>query len=108
MISYGAGALVTVLATAGAILLIIGAGITEIQPLTAIGITLSALGIYTVAYGAASREPLYYILWGGIALVAGAGISAPATVNPLIAAGIALILIAGLGAYAIARRSKTS
>ncbi|GBC71809.1 hypothetical protein HRbin02_01597 [Candidatus Calditenuaceae archaeon HR02] len=106
MISYGAGALVTVLATAGALLLLVGAGVIPIQPLTAAGIILSALGIYTVTYGAASREPLYYFLWGGIALVIGTGISTPSTVNPLIAAGIALIFIAGIGAYAIAKKSR--
>ncbi|MEM0450010.1 MAG: hypothetical protein QXO17_00360 [Nitrososphaerota archaeon] len=57
-----------------------------------------------MAYGAASHDALYYVLWGGLAVVIGVEIRARTVVNPFVAAGIALMLIAGLGAYAAVRR----
>ncbi|MEM4417693.1 MAG: hypothetical protein QXD32_06525 [Nitrososphaerota archaeon] len=104
MIKYGAGALVTLLVSAGAILILGGAGAVAVDPLTALGLVLSIFGIYTAVYGAASRGQLYYILWGGITLVIGLGLAASNIVNPFIAAGVALVFLAVLGAYSSMRR----
>lgn len=104
MTKYGSGALITLLAAAGAVLILSGIGVVTVQPLAAVGIVLAAFGIYTIAYATVSGNQLYYMLWGGVALVVGAGLTIPATINPLIAIGLLLILIAALGAYALAKK----
>ncbi len=104
MTRYSSGALITLLAAAGAVLILSGTGVVTIQPLAAVGIVLAAFGIYTIAYATVSGKQLYYILWGGVALVIGASLTIPATINPLIAIGLLLILIAALGAYAVAKK----
>ncbi|GBC69740.1 hypothetical protein HRbin01_01444 [archaeon HR01] len=104
MIKYGAGALVTILVSAGALLILGGSGAVSVEPLTALGLVLSIFGIYTAVYGASSKDQLYYILWGGISLVIGVGLAASNIVNPFIAAGVALVFLAVLAAYSTMRR----
>ncbi|MCS7126960.1 MAG: hypothetical protein NZ953_01005 [Thaumarchaeota archaeon] len=104
--SYGAGALIAIVASTGALLVLSGAGLLRVDPFTAVGVVVAVFGVYTVAYGAASRDPLYYLLWGGVALAAGLGIAASTLLNPIVVLGLALVFVAALGAAATLLRRR--
>jgi hypothetical protein len=104
MISYGAGALIIIIASVGALLILTGSGVFTADTFTAAGIVVTAFGLYTAIYGAVLNFQLYYVLWGGISVGVGVAIFTSNVISPLIAAGAALIFIAGLGAYIIMRR----
>ncbi|MEN3048239.1 MAG: hypothetical protein ABDH63_05605 [Candidatus Caldarchaeales archaeon] len=104
--SYGAGALIAVVASTGALLVLSGAGLMRVDPFTALGVVVAVLGVYTVAYGAASKDPVYYLLWGGIALALGLGIAASNLLNPTVVLGLALVFVAALGAAAALVRRR--
>jgi len=104
MIGYGAGALIMIIATVGALLILTGSGVFAVDPFTAAGIVVTALGVYTAIYGALLNFHLYYVLWGGISVGVGLAILTSNIISPLTAAGAALIFIAGLGAYAVTKK----
>ncbi|MDW7977684.1 MAG: hypothetical protein RMH74_02645 [Candidatus Caldarchaeum sp.] len=104
MISYGAGALLAVVFTAGVIMLLSGTGTIALDIQTAVGVLLSVFGAYSIIYGAFSRDLLYHVLWGALSAVAGVALLSAPFVNPLIAVGLALIVVALVGLFAVIRR----
>ncbi|MCS7094186.1 MAG: hypothetical protein NZ988_00010 [Thaumarchaeota archaeon] len=107
MMSYGTGALIAIVASIGVLMVLMGSGILRAEPLSAVGVVLSVFGIYTIVYGVASKEGIYLVLWGGVALALGVGLAASNVLNPVLVAGIVLVFIAGVGAAAALRRRVT-
>ncbi|MDW8359006.1 MAG: hypothetical protein RMK31_00275 [Candidatus Caldarchaeum sp.] len=104
MISYGAGALLAVVFTAGVIMVLSGTGTIALDIQTAVGVLLSVFGAYSIIYGSFSRDLLYHVLWGALSAVAGVALLSAPFVNPFIAVGLALIVVALVGVFAVIRK----
>ncbi|MDW8084455.1 MAG: hypothetical protein RMI49_04580 [Candidatus Caldarchaeum sp.] len=104
MISYGSGAAITVVLTAGVLLVLTGTGAVAFDLLQGIAVLLSVFGGYTIVYAVFSKDRVYHLVWGALSTAVGIGLLTTPLVNPLITLGLLLIILALLGVFAIRRK----
>jgi hypothetical protein len=106
-LSYGVGALIILVVSAGVAAVVYGLALLAFDWLSSLAWVFGPLGVYTLAYAVVARkDSTFYLVWGSV-MFAIALVSAFYTwVNPLVIVGVLAIAIAVIGIVAYQRSKK--
>jgi len=106
-LSYGLGALITLVFSVGIATVVYGAGLIPFDPFNIPAWIFGLLGAYTVVYAFRThRDPLYYAVWGSVMLAVTAASALYSVVNVFVVAGALLIVLAFISLLAHWRRRR--